>query len=273
MSSGAVTTGLMKECFQAVFRALLRPFRGAASEASAEERELAGVYQLALCLALCGFWFGQAAGRALSVLLEELQEPAFRFGIGLLPFQVGAFGGAMAGLYSFRRLYGWRRLLALDSDDGVGIARAVVKSVRVLLLLYPVLLVVNALSTWVCHQLGIPTPPQSLQVFAEQSPGMGFWLLAAVSVVILAPVTEEILFRLVVYRALRGVWPRAAAVLTSVVFAGAHFTPQYFPGLFLVGMVLQTAFCAGGLRHAIVLHGLYNLLSLLLFLSVHALGW
>ncbi|HOG52180.1 MAG TPA: CPBP family intramembrane metalloprotease [Lentisphaeria bacterium] len=267
----------MKECFQAMSRALLRPFRGGVSEASAEEKELAGVYQLALCLALCGLWFGQAAARVLSVLLAEVQAPAIRFGIGLLPFQVAAFAGAMAGLCLSRRLYGWRRLLALpqDADDGSdsNVARAVVKSVRTLLLLYPVLLVVNALSAWGCRRLGVPTPPQSLQVFAEQSPGIGFWLLAAVSVVILAPVTEEILFRLVAYRALRGAWPRAAAVLASVVFAGAHFTPQYVPGLFLVGMVLQRAFCEGGLRHAIVLHCLYNLVSLLLFLSAHAMGW
>ena len=268
--------GTMKEYFQAVSRALLWPFRRAGSEVSAEEKELAGVYQLALFLALTGLWLGQAAARVLSVLSAGVQWPAIRFGIGLLPFQVGAFAGAMAGLCLSRRLHGWRRLLALhqdtDDDSDSNVTWAVVKSVRILFLLYPVLLVVNALSAWGCRQLGIPMPPQSLQVFAEQSPGMGFWLLAAVSVVILAPVTEEILFRLVVYRALRGAWPRAAAVLASVVFAGAHFTPQYVPGLFLVGMVLQTAFCEGGLRHAIVLHCLYNLASLLLFLFVHAMG-
>ncbi len=243
----------------------------------AEERELAGVYQLALFLALSGLLFGQAAGRMLSALLAEGQWPAVRFGIGLLPFQVAAFVGAMAGLYPFWRRYGWRQLLALprDADDGGdgGVARGVASGVRALLLLYPVLLAVNAASSWACHRLGIPTPPQSLQVYAEQSPGMAFWLLAAVSVVILAPVTEEILFRLVVYRALIGVWPRQAVIVTSAVFAAVHVTPQYVPGLFLVGMVLQKAFCQGGLRHAIILHCLYNLVSLLIYLSVHALGW
>jgi len=76
----------MKEYFQAVSRALLWPFRRAGSEVSAEEKELAGVYQLALFLALTGLWLGQAAARVLSVLSAGVQGPGIRFGIWLLPF-------------------------------------------------------------------------------------------------------------------------------------------------------------------------------------------
>ena len=264
----------MKKCFREVFNRFWAPAPAFPQFVldSAEWVCLGSVYRSVVMLCLAGFLLGQAGAQALAARLSAETWPSVSFGIGLLPFQVAAFGGALAGLYPFRRQFGWRLLLAMPRD-GADISAGVVRGAGVLLLFFPVLLVVNAVSTWVCGRLGVPTPPQSLQYYASQSPGVLFWVLAAVSVVILAPVTEEIMFRVITYRALNSLYPRQAAVLTSAVFALAHFTPQYFPGLFLLGMALQTAFSRGGLRQAIVVHALYNLSSLLLFLSARALGW
>ena len=266
--------GSMKKCFQEIanrFWGRMPEFPQPVFD-DAEVACLGAVYRSVVLLCLAGFLLGQAAAQALVSCLAAETWPAVSFGIGLLPFQVAAFGGAMAGLYPFRRRYGWRVLLAMPRE-GADVSAGVARGVGLLLLFFPVLLAVNASSTWVCVRLGVPTPPQSLQYYASQSPGVLFWVLAAVSVVILAPVTEEIMFRVIAYRAWRSLYPRQAAILTSAVFALAHVTPQYFPGLFLLGMVLQTAFRRGGVRLAIAVHALYNLSSLLLFLSAQALGW
>jgi len=91
--------------------------------------------------------------------------------------------------------------------------------------------------------------------------------LVALAVVI-APITEELLFRGWIYTGLRyrlGVWP--ALILSSAVFAFAHYedTHVYALAVFPVGLAL------GGLRQrtdstkaSILFHALYNLTAVLL---------
>lgn len=90
-------------------------------------------------------------------------------------------------------------------------------------------------------------------------------VLAILLAVVLAPITEEIVFRGVLFRALAdklGMWP--AAILSSAVFAVIHFEvlfsqPLALVGLFTVGLLLAIAYHrTGSLLVPIVGHAVFN---------------
>jgi membrane protease YdiL (CAAX protease family) len=104
-------------------------------------------------------------------------------------------------------------------------------------------------------------------------------VLAILLAVVLAPITEEIVFRGVLFRALTdrvGMW--AAAALSSAVFAVIHFEvlfsqPLALVGLFTVGMALAIAYHrTGSLLVPIVGHAVFNGVSVGLALMVDQLG-
>jgi uncharacterized protein len=104
-------------------------------------------------------------------------------------------------------------------------------------------------------------------------------VLAILLAVVIAPVTEEIVFRGVLFRALTGtvgMWP--AAVLSSAVFAVIHFEvlfsqPLALVGLFTVGLLLAIAYHrTGSLLVPIIGHAVFNAVSVGLALLVSRLG-
>jgi len=103
-------------------------------------------------------------------------------------------------------------------------------------------------------------------------------VLAILLAVVLAPITEEIVFRGVLFRALDhrfGMWP--AAVLSSAVFAVIHFEvlfsqPLALVGLFTVGILLAIAYHrTGSLLVPILGHAVFNAVSVSLALLVEQL--
>jgi hypothetical protein len=91
----------------------------------------------------------------------------------------------------------------------------------------------------------------------------------ALVVVGIAPAVEELVYRGVIYRAFRdraGVWLAIAG--SALVFAIAHFEPDHFLPLFLIGAALAWI-CerTSSLLPAIVMHAIYNALSLGLYLG------
>ena len=105
----------------------------------------------------------------------------------------------------------------------------------------------------------LPTP-----LFFPESATLGN-SLALVSVICVAPVTEEIIFRGFMYPAFLHRFGQAAAILcTSVLFAAAH-APQlagayeHLGVIFLVGLLLSwRRAVTGSTLHVIGLHALYN---------------
>ena len=102
----------------------------------------------------------------------------------------------------------------------------------------------------------------------------------AVSVVILAPLFEEILFRRIIYSAIRGGLSyflinkeqkirfrrhccAAAVISCSVIFALLHFDSlAAMPGIFVIGLFLQCIYLKyNSLYPAIILHAANNLIS------------
>ena len=100
-------------------------------------------------------------------------------------------------------------------------------------------------------------------------------LLAVLSFVVLAPLAEELLFRCLIYRGLKGSLPKifakpcqyAAAAATSAVFAAVHTNAAAFVPLFAVSMVLTALYeRTGSIVVPILSHGIFNLVNVGLIL-------
>lgn len=118
-----------------------------------------------------------------------------------------------------------------------------------------------------------PDAPRPVNPAATMAAEASGWRLAAVVfvVVVAVPLTEELLFRGIMMRALaRHFGTMAGAVLTSVVFASLHEQlPFGFFNLFATGMVLAMVYRAtNSLVPCFVIHALNNGVAMALMLAL-----
>ncbi len=107
----------------------------------------------------------------------------------------------------------------------------------------------------------IPVPESHLEALSELTPrGLMGWVLAVVSLCLITPIGEELVFRgLVQQAARRGLPPIVAIGLCGLLFAVIHFQPWYIVPLALVGVALGLVFEAtGSLVAPMALHAMYN---------------
>lgn len=107
--------------------------------------------------------------------------------------------------------------------------------------------------------------PVEQSLLPNPSDSVGVIVVLAILVVIVAPVTEEILFRGVLFASLRRhIGVHLAALLSGLLFAVVHIEvlasqPFGLGGLTLAGVLLAYAFhYTKSLRVAIVMHAVYN---------------
>ena len=211
-------------------------------------------------------------GLLLFIVLRPKDDNGSRLGmllLSLMPYQLFAFGGCLLALLPMVRREGFATSYDVPTPREP-FSTMLNASLRFLLLIYPVILVLNAVSLFFCQTLGITTNVQVIESLGHEG-GLSYWLLSGVSSVIIAPVTEEVLIRLVIFRCIRSISPLWAAFLSSVLFGLMHGHPQYVLSLFFVGMCLQHARALGGLPRSILLHSLYNLVAFIL-LFIHVKG-
>ena len=106
---------------------------------------------------------------------------------------------------------------------------------------------------------------------------LGSRLAMALVVAVLAPITEEVMFRGVLLKALGGLGRRAAIVLSALIFAGFHLfgltgdllrgAVLIVPTFFVMGVILAAVtWRRGRLGPAIFIHSGFNLLALVILL-------
>lgn len=81
---------------------------------------------------------------------------------------------------------------------------------------------------------------------------------------IVTPLLEEVVYRGFLLTSLSSTmkWQQAV-VISSVVFSAIHFSGENFVQLFIIGCVLGCSYCwTGNLKSSIVIHSLYNALTL-----------
>jgi membrane protease YdiL (CAAX protease family) len=160
----------------------------------------------------------------------------------------------------------------LNSSRGVNIFAS---GATTFLVSLPLLLITAKLSAVVLEALDLPVERQSLiAMFGNaESP----WLLATLMVlaIVMAPITEELVFRAGLFRYCRTRMPRWASLLVpSLFFASLHVNWSTLDGLasFAPLVVLAIMFSlayehTGNIGTAIVAHALFNLNTVVLIFS------
>lgn len=115
---------------------------------------------------------------------------------------------------------------------------------------------------------GVELKRQILVDLFAKSPSPSFTFTIFLFAVLIAPITEEIVFRGGIYRFLKSKGhPKIALVISALVFSIAHFNLTSFLPLFLLGMLLARAFeRTGNIVTPITFHAIFNLNTLLLIL-------
>ncbi|MSU47881.1 MAG: CPBP family intramembrane metalloprotease [Opitutus sp.] len=178
--------------------------------------------------------------------------------------------GMLAGIGGYRALVERAALVAPKFGAGAPAAGAVTFLVSL-----PILIATAKVWEYLLQLCGLPTEKQDLiGMFANaKSPLMLFVMITLA--VIIAPLTEELVFRAGLFRYFRTRLPRwAALLLPAFFFAALHVNWTTLQGLssfaplVVLAMIFSLAYeRTGRIGTAIVAHGLFNLNTVLLIFS------
>lgn len=129
-----------------------------------------------------------------------------------------------------------------------------------------VILAIYGLVLTVLDQLGVDVSgfDEGNAAPVADTEGLALLLLLGLSVVVLAPVCEELFFRALLFRGLRNVWGRGGAIAASGVLFGAfHLNISVILPFTLIGALFAWAYDqSGSLWTSIAAHFLVNSLAL-----------
>ena len=171
--------------------------------------------------------------------------------------------GMLLGFALFHRL---RKTAAAPAVERPG---AIAAGFATFAIVLPVITAASLTWQYLLNLLGIDAQPQDLVgLFADAKSVPLLALMIAVAT-LLAPITEELVFRAGFFRYCRGRMPRwAALTLPSVLFAGLHANLASFVPLALLGVVFSLAYeRTGRIAVPIIAHALFNLNTIILILA------
>jgi membrane protease YdiL (CAAX protease family) len=165
----------------------------------------------------------------------------------------------ISGLYCFYRYYNLKEDVPINPDQH-GILSLLGKSFYFLLAVFPLMYVGSHAWTFILNQLNIPLNPQDLVTQVQAMSFSWTFILLFLLVVVLGPISEELLFRAFIYRSLKSYFPKtAAAVVSSLIFALMHFNVLSFVPLFILGVWLCRSYeDSGNIWVPILIHGFFN---------------
>jgi membrane protease YdiL (CAAX protease family) len=188
-----------------------------------------------------------------------------RLVLGAASFQ----GGLLAGLMLFYTLWGRDPTRAPSAP-----LRALVDGAETLMVALPLVYGVALVWQGMLGLAGLPVEKQDvLQMFMGiHSPGLRVLFILIATVV--APITEELLFRAGLFRFFRGRFPRWIALLVpALLFGGSHLLQSpldalaVFAPLVMLGVVFSIAYeRTGRIATTMVAHSLFNLNTIVLVL-------
>jgi membrane protease YdiL (CAAX protease family) len=165
-----------------------------------------------------------------------------------------------------------RRRLGLHGPPASGLGRAVPRSFATAAAFFPVGLAISAVAAMALHALLdiVPQPSPLLDYLDPRHPGLA--LAAVFGILVLAPVAEELFFRLALHDFLASLGAPAPGAWVALGFAVVHGQPYGAPALFLLSLVLQhNRRVTGSMYGPILTHAAYNLLVLLTHLLIASL--
>jgi membrane protease YdiL (CAAX protease family) len=180
-------------------------------------------------------------------------------------------GAALVFAHFFLRQHRttWREFLGLHRPDVLGV---LLRALLVALLAVPMAIVLKNVADGIFTALRSEPPDlqpaiQTLQI----SQTLGRRIFASFSALVLAPVAEEVVFRGILYAAVKELGhPRIALFGTSIVFAAIHGSVVAFLPLMFFAIVLTLLYeRTRSLLAPIVAHASFNAVNLVGFFLVH----
>ena len=148
---------------------------------SPEDRRRDRQYLLPCIIGLFGLLVGLAFYYFFVAVFQETGEDISPLGdliIGLLPYQVFTFGACFLGLIPLMRREGAGK--AFDIVTPTPPLKSLFRSVlKLLLLMYPLVFIINHISEWICTALSIPFSEQMIPMLGKDA-GLSFWIIAAI---------------------------------------------------------------------------------------------
>ena len=211
-------------------------------------------------------WCVVIGGLAFQLGLGQLLKHSALDSTQRLVYVGGAFQFGMLAGIAFFRLVVHRRAPA---EPPLVTLHPVLSGIATLLISLPVLTAVSFAWQGVLRLAGIVAEKQDLiDLFANaKSPGLLAYMIALATVI--APITEELLFRGGLFRYARTRLPRWAALLVPALLFGAlHANLASFAPLVALGIIFSLAYeRTGRIGTTIVAHGLFNLNTIVLILA------
>jgi hypothetical protein len=219
--------------------------------------------QFLVCL-LVGFGFGAWAGQLAGGGREEISVTTVV--VAAFSFQ----GAALVFIHRFLRAHeiGWRAAFGLASP---GITRALVWGVGAGVAVLPVAWLLGVASAQVMQSISVPVVVQQPVQALQSAVSVGEKLALGFFAVVLAPPVEELLFRGILYPALKQHgYPRIALWGTALLFGAMHANAMAFLPMVFLGLVLARLYDAtGNLLAPMVAHLLFNGVNFGWMLLVH----
>jgi len=217
-----------------------------------------------------GLWQGWPRRNVLALIVLLV---ASNFMVQILVYVAGGglfwpvLAGAVAGVLVPLFLIGRGRGLRADRDLGLDLPDARTLGAATIMALCS--LVPTSLLAELSVRLHPPDPQWEsfmLENLPRTTPGI---VLAAFTVVIAAPLVEEIIFRGLLQRLATNAWGAGAgAAISALVFAIVHNEAWFIFGLIGIGLVLAFVYHATkSVTASWVTHGVHNAVSLALMLS------
>lgn len=184
----------------------------------------------------------------------ELESTTANLIIGILSLQ----GAALVLVHFFLREHhtGWIEGFGFGKNN----RKAVLLGTGATLLVVPTTWILQILSSWVLEWLRLHPKAQETVQILQGTEGLLNHIATGIATIIIAPVAEEILFRGIMYPAIKRMgYPRIAFWATALVFATIHHNLQTFVPLVFLAVVLICLYeYTGNLLACIVTHSLFN---------------
>ncbi|HEX2100087.1 MAG TPA: type II CAAX endopeptidase family protein [Candidatus Synoicihabitans sp.] len=184
-------------------------------------------------------------------------------------FQAGLLTGVLVAVAIVRRL-GDAPLTRASTEAPVRPARPLlVASGATFVVALPILLLCNLPWLYLLEKFGLSADRQELVDLFARAESPALVVVIMLFAIVVAPVTEELIFRAGLFRYLRTRVARPLAFgIPAVIFASLHGNLAAFVPLVVLGLIFAIAYeRTGRIAVPMIAHGLFNLNTILLLLS------
>lgn len=210
------------------------------------------------------------AGSILFSLMPESPSPQPNEGLNFTRFIIGNMVfhvGTLVATWFFLREHGVGWVEAFGLSEGP-IALNLVKGLLAGLMILPIALLLGVGSSLILTQLGMdPRPQDVVQILGDYTHPLQLIYFGIVAIII-APIIEEVLFRGILYPAIRSYgFPNLALWGTSILFALTHQNLMSFIPLTVLAVLLIKLYeRSGNLLTPIMAHAVFNASNFVLLL-------